>query len=108
MGVVPFALRILVALTKTLPKIRPWIPASAGKTRRNPIVPMTEDATARGAVGHDLDTYPAGLKYGTDIWSVAGRKVTSTGMPMVTSRGLHSTMLVNIRTPSSSSTRAST
>jgi len=48
------------------------------------------------------------LKYGTDIWSVARWNVTSTAMPMVTSLGSHSTMLVNMRTPSSSSTNAST
>ena len=55
-----------------------------------------------------IKRYEAGLNSGTDIWSVARWKVTSTAIPMDTSLGSHSTMLVNMRTPSSSSTRAST
>ena len=104
--------------TETIRELASHVQSQEKNGGRTFVSPQSLDLKVHGSITRhertfslrtlNLERYDAGLKYGTLIWSVARSKVTSTGIPMVTSAGLHSTILVNIRTPSSSSTRART
>jgi hypothetical protein len=73
---------------------------------QNSLCSEDKEATANLSLLCPFPFYLAGRNSGIEISGVASSNVTSTGMPIFISSGLHSTILVSIRTPSSSSTYA--